>query len=764
MQEAANTTSPVSSRAIAQRRGTRWLAMLALCAPWFAVCASTPTAGLACAAGQAECASYTKPKVVVDADEWKSAGDPRGLMVLIQSNLDRVSADQPVWPAPKGAMPDPLLKIVDAYADFLRDDFKGMDAVLAEVDAAATLRRAAAVKALGSDIDGFYRKADSAYSARLATGMRSGTPLVKLYAGLRAVDGALWNGMGDPSYVADRSSGERLDGEWLRLPCRTVIGRAPQFAVAAADLKSMGGPVLDCPVDGPVDYAKDEALALHPENLDTHSASAPATTENIIAAVAKPSPLPDGRDAALGEMDVHTQQAASVLERYSHVDSLGELDYALFLHAFEPETPARDATIRGLVTDIDAKVHATGGWMGNLSTEPYNGTDASLVDVIAAASVSGVAASEPGAYAIPCAILTTRPALAAAIVDGGNQPRMASANLPRSGCEEGRGGTLALFPGDAVDAFTSAATDAEGNFYAAESERDALFSAQSTASQAMRLDPRSFLKALHAQPADSSAETGFDYPYQVWGYTSLNDYLVSLRVRKLYLSARDQLALYYQHKGLSRTDGLLAAKLALLASAPGSTCGGDVPVLSIRRMLLEHAPPHDIEQLLGNADADAPEIYACAKYAYLDPALLVAVGDPAAFPLVLKAVPDPDERNVIGKTALMEAAQFNQPGIVNLLLAKHARINATTWDHVDQLELLDDHAWTLADDARTALMYAAANGSLDMIRALLGAGADPYQADTKGYRAIDYLLGYGPTPPNPHLSGHQREQAARWLF
>ncbi|MEO9079548.1 MAG: ankyrin repeat domain-containing protein, partial [Rhodanobacter sp.] len=267
----------------------------------------------------------------------------------------------------------------------------------------------------------------------------------------------------------------------------------------------------------------------------------------------------------------------------------------------------------------------------------------------------------------------------------------------------------------------------------------------------------------NARPVGRENHTEPD-TYQVWGYTSLNNYLISLRVRALYLPARDQLALYYQHKGLGLDDSMLAAKLALLASAPGSTCGGGVPANSLRRMLLERAPLHDIEPQLSNIDSGAPEIYACAKYAGLDPVLLVAIGDPVVFPRVLKVVPDINVRNTIGKTALMEAAQFDQRGMVNLLLAKHARVNAATWDHVDQFDLLNNHGRTLGNDARTALMYAAANGSLDLVKALLDAGADPYQADTKGYRAIDYLLGYGPMPPNTHLSERQRKQAAHWLF
>ena len=67
-------------------------------------------------------------------------------------------------------------------------------------------------------------------------------------------------------------------------------------------------------------------------------------------------------------------------------------------------------------------------------------------------------------------------------------------------------------------------------------------------------------------------------------------------------------------------------------------------------------------------------------------------------------------------------------------------------------------------DGRTALMYAAANASLPVIKLLLAAGADPYQADTKGCRAIDYLLGFGPVPANPRPTPDKRMEAARLLF
>lgn len=763
MQEAVNIPPPVSPPGITYPRNARWLAVVVLPLLWLTACASVPTADQACAAGQAECAPGAKPSIVTDADEWKNAGgylkpsgDPRGMMVLIQSNMDRLSAGQPAWPAPKGATPDPLLQIVDAYADFLHGDFKGMDASIATAEQATDkLYLKSPWKSWKTDSDSFHKS--------FSTAAHSPLPLVRLYAALRDVDGGLFNMLGNPYTRAIpmmRGGPSPLDGTWVSLPCRTVIGRVSQFIAAADALKSLGGPALDCPVDDPADYAKDEMLALHPERLSPR-VTPPPIARHAADTSSPPSPPPPGsREAALDEMDTHPQQAAPILERYSHVDALGELDYALFLHAFEPRTPARDATIRALQADLQKRVetlpHGTTG-IHDFQPTPYDGTDASLLDIIRLTSLNGVANSESAFYAIPCAVLVARPALIAATNAewGSNMDNF----MPRSGCQWGRGGTISGFPSSAVDAFEAASTEADGNFIGSfqGSMVYGFEATQNATNQQMQLNPRFF---LNPNPLPFGyPPASFDYPYQVWGYTSLNNYLVSQHLRTLYLAAHNQLAAYYRrHMQLDHADSEQAAKVALFLATWGGNCGGDAPATSLRRMLLEHVPLHDIAQQLDNGSADAAEIVACAKYAGVDPLLLVAVGDPAAFPQVLQHEPDVDERNAIGKTALMEAAQFDQAGIVNLLLQHHAAVNATTWGSQDGFDQ------PLGDDARTALMYAAANGSLDMIKALLDAGADPYQADTKGHRAIDYLLGYGPTPPNPHLSRHQREQAARWLF
>ncbi|MEO5626281.1 MAG: hypothetical protein ABIQ70_09780 [Dokdonella sp.] len=70
----------------------------------------------------------------------------------------------------------------------------------------------------------------------------------------------------------------------------------------------------------------------------------------------------------------------------------------------------------------------------------------------------------------------------------------------------------------------------------------------------------------------------------------------------------------------------------------------------------------------------------------------------------------------------MFAAQHDLIQSARLLLAHHAAVNATT------MEARDGWSYSLAHDARSPLMYAAASGSLSMIERLLNVRADPYRS------------------------------------
>lgn len=724
-------------------------------------CAGVPTSGPVCLSGHSHCTPTTRTKAAIETEDWDDASDPRRMLSRVQSDLDRESAGQPVWSDPNDATADPLLKIVEAYADFLRDDFRSMDTQLSIIERSAdNVRERNTVYGTSTT---YTQRNLIALDKNYRAATQNPSPLVRLYAAIRVVDGELFGSVGNPFNGTGpgnihTASTSPLDGTWLKLPCRTIIGRVSKFVAASSTLKLLGGPVLDCPDTDPTDYAVDESLALHPGLLRSHVNSQPADTSKLVVRFAKPQP--SSRDLAIDEMGTHPQESAPILEHYSHVDALGELDYALFLHALTPETPARDTMIRGLLADVIEKTKAFSDRIHDFTPTPYDGTDSSLLNTIRLASITRVANSTPAFYAIPCAILVAKPALIAATdaYFGSNMDNF----MPRAGCQGVRGELPHGFPAKAVNAFESAATDADGNFiYLFDGSMVyGLEASQSAINTKLQIDPRYFLDPQSDLSGDPSQ--GFEYPYQVWGYTSLNNYVVSQRLRHFYIEARIRLANYYRSRmRLDSKDSKRAAKIALFAVTFGGNCGGGIPHKSIRRSLLERAAPSQINALLSNEAQDAPEIDACAKYAGEDPLLLVAVGDPAAFPLVLQQETDINVRNPIGKTALMEAAQFNQLGIVRLMLSHHALVNATTWGDSDPPHGYDT---LLGDDARTALMYAAANGSLPLIKTLLAAGADPYQTDTKGYRAIDYLLGYGPTPPNSHLSKRERARAARWLF
>jgi hypothetical protein len=193
----------------------------------------------------------------------------------------------------------------------------------------------------------------------------------------------------------------------------------------------------------------------------------------------------------------------------------------------------------------------------------------------------------------------------------------------------------------------------------------------------------------------------------------------------------------------------------------GGNCGEGVPKSSPRAILLAGDIPSNLKELVpDDASHDAPETETCANWADMDPLIHVAVANPRALSIMLDGQTAADSRDRIGKTPLMVAAQHDLLDSARLLLMHNADVNATTFVPPSA----DDVSNVIAHDARTPLMYAAASGSLNMIRLLLDAGADPYQTDTKGERAIEYLLGFGPVAANPRLTAHEREQAIALLL
>ncbi|MCR6633060.1 MAG: ankyrin repeat domain-containing protein [Magnetospirillum sp.] len=664
--------------------------------------------------------------------------DPRRVLARIQTDLERAAVGRQAGPLPAGMAGDPLEAIVDAYRLFRDGNVKAMDVQLNAIEALATerLRPAAGMG------DGELRRRTLDYFAALAAA-HAPQPLTRLAAAMRMVDSILfmeaagWGGADPQTRRLAGAPDDPRNDSWLRLPCRTAIGRTAAMAEAQARLGERAGPLLSCPTDN-ADLAVVEAQARAPAMLPPRIPPIPPRPP--LARAEPPPPAPWDHEIAVAWMDEDMDAAEAVLA--AGTSPAGKLDYALFLHAFRPASPDNQARIHALLRTVDA-ASLPGAEPAVLETvgKPagYDGSDSSLLASLRLAALTDTA---PG-YAIPCAVLQAKPGLLAA-----TKPLFVGSRdnfLPVSGCASGRGHVRG-FPEAEVAALVAAAEEADGHFIA---RHDGTIVASHIASQQaalerLKLDPRTLAAA---EPPTQ------DHPYQVWGLLSLGNRAVENRITALYREAAGTLSAWYLRQGLSADEAARAAKTGLFRVVWGADCGADAPTPSLRGLIMERAPLADIRDAL--AGKEAPEVTICAIHAGLDPLSHVAVGHPPALALLLERGRDADEANSFGKTPLMAAAQADAVESARLLLDHGAAINATTW--------MAEGAG-LAHDGRTALMYAAASGSLSMIKVLLAKGADPQMADTKGRRAIDYLLGFGPVPANTVLSPEERAEAARLLY
>jgi ankyrin repeat protein len=477
--------------------------------------------------------------------------------------------------------------------------------------------------------------------------------------------------------------------------------------------------------------------------------------ERAVAAMAAD---PDAAEAAL-------QNPISTLER---------LDYALFLHAFRPPSPERDEKIRALlepvnhaIDEIVSKGERPPLWRPDLV--PYDGTDASLIPTIVAASVWDIAITRSAFYAIPCGVLEKRPGLIAATTPlfGGNMDNF----VPRSGCQWGRG-RLEGFPGAEIRAYLTAASEADKLATYRGTIVYSLYAGRDLDLARLALTPRVFVGDKPRQA----------YPYQTWSYLTLASHQTGEMIRKRYESAQEALKTYYLSRGLSPDEAEGAAANALYSISFGPDCGGPLLRPTLRTLLVDGASLDDIRAFIRSGawrDAAALQPFAaCARFGGIDPLVHVALKNITALPLLedlAKGFSDeerksldleigPEVRNAFGKTPLMTAAQFDLMDAAEYLLAHGADVNATT-------------ATTgLGHNERTALHYAAASGSLAMMRLLIAHGADKAARDVKGFTfyveqrdvpgdlsPLDYLEGRGPVPPNPKLSPEEHEQAVMLL-
>ncbi|SIS36780.1 Ankyrin repeat [Insolitispirillum peregrinum] len=688
---------------------------------------------------------------------WPGGFDnSRITLARIQSDMERVAVGKPRWALPAGRQADAMERIVDAYAAFLHDDIKGMDAALADINGTTGKRLAhwQASMAHGSTTS---PPPQAEYFDALTKAAASPLALQRLVAGLRRVDALLILELAEDYSDINLSSRlmpvltpyyyNPINESWLRLPCRTIIQRSAAFAQVASGMKDLAGPLLSCP-SRETAFDRLEAQARQPDGFVPYRLFTPPETKP--AAPLPPTKVDEqhaAREQAMITLPGSPATSWPILKKAAEQGTDGRLDYALALHAFRPVSATGTAEIAALLAPLLDQARA--GDQDNEQLDPYDGSDASLVPFLRQVSVQGIA----GAYTIPCAALLARPALLEATRSYYGSRKDDA--LPNSGCASGPG-EITVFPDMIVEDYIRATTKADGNFIDT-MQGSAVFGAlkrQSWQIDRLRVDPRGLL---------TSDRPAMAYPYQTWAMTGITAYQTSQTIRRLYQKAHQALTAYALRHGLSQQEAEEAAKIGLFNLAYGATCGEAVPRQSIRALLLHKAPMASIKAALALPDqGEAPEVLACGATAPLDPLLHVAVGHPAALAALLAQGGNVEQGNSFGKTPLMVAAQLDQQDSLRLLLQRHAQVNAITDEPLDPSDFAPLH---IGHDARTPLMYAATSGSLTTIKRLLEAGADPYQADTKGYRAVDYLLGYGPTTSgNRTLTAAERKEAVRLLF
>lgn len=614
--------------------------------------------------------------------------------------------------------------------------------------------------------------------------------VVRLVATMRLVDAALLMESGhevyDDSYdVFDRHDEHALglldrfrDTSWIQLPCSTILTHRKAIEAADKRLGLAAGRILSCPVPEKKEHDYDllekfakspgeqaAALVVRPEA----PAKKPATKDPP-----KAPEKPWNWDQAIDFMDEDVDEAEKALSGAAAKNAVGKLDYALFLQAFRPQSKTRDEKIKKLLAEVDkASIEAAKkrgdeflGEDTSLERRPYDGTDESLVGSIRLASASGVAETTSSFYAIPCAILLARPKLLEATqpLYGGGRDNF----LPRAGCGWGRG-FVRGFPDADLDAWRQITEQADGYYLQnfSGTMRFGLGAAANMEAETVRTNPRKLLQV---------ELPSMQWPYETWSYMTPESRSIYKKLRLVAEPYKTKLITYYKTRGLNEEDAGKAARAALFQAVWGADCGKASPPKSLRKLVADGASPTEIRAFVA-ADEYKDEqrlepFRECAKVTGTEPLIHMAVLNPDVMPVLWELFPQRIENaaaldlevdlnmpNNFGKTPLMVAAQQNQIKAAKLLLDHGASVERTTFRKVGSAGDPE-----LAHDARTPLMYAAARGSLEMIRLLLDKGADKYATDTKGLRALHYLVGRGPVAANPLLSNADMAEAAKLLY
>lgn len=258
---------------------------------------------------------------------------------------------------------------------------------------------------------------------------------------------------------------------------------------------------------------------------------------------------------------------------------------------------------------------------------------------------------------------------------------------------------------------------------------------------------------------------------QTWANAELwNNQTYQTLVRQSKAAEAPLAALYRQHFKMSQSKSAECAKAALCglrlayfdsySQSDVSDTRGTIayPIFSRRALTLT-----DMQQQLGDKDLSKENLVQALRLSILNGAdiqvidwliahgapvsggtespLFTAVLRPEVVSALLKAGANVNETNAIGKTTLIQAAQFNATDTIKLLLSsgadvKHSMV-ATDSKEASDANATCDFNYTIG--SRTALMYAAAFSDYPTIMELLKSGADKNAVDSKGDKSVKYL-------------------------
>lgn len=216
------------------------------------------------------------------------------------------------------------------------------------------------------------------------------------------------------------------------------------------------------------------------------------------------------------------------------------------------------------------------------------------------------------------------------------------------------------------------------------------------------------------RPADVLSGGGFGE----WSVLGIDEYAAMAKFRAQVPVTVSQLAQFYARKfALSQADSAEAAETSVAAALDRGFAFSNAPrfgdrSVAVRQAILEHRSVVDLEALHWTPVAPKAD-----AFQWNESVLSIAVNHPDALRWLIAKKLDPNHANAFGKTPLMYAAQHNSLQAVRILLGAGADPNAAT------IFPEDTCFYTLSRANVTALHYAARYGSAEILEALVAAGA-----------------------------------------